>query len=227
MPTRTREVAPGDNDRVVLDADGGELAVPAGWELLPAGDAGLTRRVKAAGPTWTVKVKRGRRVFSQGLWACAAVIAAETARLEQERASPAYQRKLEAERERRRRAEMAYRLEFRREILGFLDFHVRHEDLAAELADAITEHATPVGSGTVARTKRIPVERRAEAAVIAWLRHQTTAYDRMKIARVKGKRREVRRALAQRSRELLDAYRRGVDAGAECVLRRALEAGDA
>ena len=29
---------------------------------------------------------------------------------------------------------------------------------------AVTDHATPVGSGTVARTKRIPVEQRAEAA---------------------------------------------------------------
>lgn len=29
---------------------------------------------------------------------------------------------------------------------------------------AITDHAVPVGSGTVARTQRIPIERRAEAA---------------------------------------------------------------
>ena len=32
----------------------------------------------------------------------------------------------------------------------------------------------------------IPIEQRAEAAVIAWLRHQTTAYDHMTIERVKG-----------------------------------------
>ncbi|MEZ6128720.1 MAG: DUF2293 domain-containing protein [Planctomycetaceae bacterium] len=49
------------------------------------------------------------------------------------------------------------------------------------MATAITAHATPVGSGTVARTQRIPVEQRAESAVIAWMRHQTTAYDHMKI----------------------------------------------
>lgn len=54
-------------------------------------------------------------------------------------------------------------------------------------------HAVPVGSGTVARTQLIPLEQRAEAAVIAWMRHQTTAYDRMSIARIKGERREVRR----------------------------------
>src|SRR5690606_41738581 len=62
-------------------------------------------------------------------------------------------------------------------------------------------------SGTVARTERIPVERRAEAALIAWLRHQTTGYDDMRIERVKGRRREVRRELAEMSRALLALHR--------------------
>ena len=85
----------------------------------------------------------------------------------------------------------------------------------------MADHATPVGSGTVARTKRIPVQHRAAAAVIAWMRHQTTAYDSMKITRVKGKRREVRLALAQRSHELLGRYRRG-EPVEECPLAKAL-----
>jgi hypothetical protein len=48
----------------------------------------------------------------------------------------------------------------------------------------------------------------------------------MQIARVKGLRREVRRELAQRSRDLLARYRRGdaVDP-AMCPLRRALDRG--
>jgi hypothetical protein len=76
----------------------------------------------------------------------------------------------------------------------------------------------------VARTERIPIEQRAESAVIAWMRHQTTAYDDLKIARVKGKRREVRRELAEQSRLLLNDYRRGhsVDK-TRCPLRKALE----
>ena len=72
------------------------------------------------------------------------------------------------------------------------------------------------------RDRRIPVERRAEAAVIAWLRHQTTAYDAMKIPRVRGKRREVRRQLAQQSRKLLENYRRGKSIE-RCLLREALD----
>ena len=90
------------------------------------------------------------------------------------------------------------------------------------MGQAIATHATPVGSGTVARTKRISVERRAEAAVIAWMRHQTTAYDNMHIPRVKGKRREVRRMLAERSRKLLDRYRSGEALSGDCPLTTAL-----
>ena len=96
-------------------------------------------------------------------------------------------------------------------VRGFLSFDGRYRDIEEKIAAAVTAHATPVGSGTVARTERIPIEQRAESAVIAWLRHQTTAYDTMTIPRVKGKRREVRRMLAAHSRRLLDAYRTGRD----------------
>ena len=59
--------------------------------------------------------------------------------------------------------------------------------------------------------------------MIAWMRHQTTAYDSMKIPRIKGKRREVRRMLAAASRHLLSRYRAGeaVDA-ASCPLEAGL-----
>ena len=50
----------------------------------------------------------------------------------------------------------------------------------------------------------VPIEQRAESTVIAWLRHQTTAYESTKIARVNGKRREVRCVLAEQSRRLLE-----------------------
>jgi hypothetical protein len=75
-----------------------------------------------------------------------------------------------------------------------------------------------VGSGTVARTETIPLPRRAEAAVIAWMRHRTTAYDNMIIPKIKGERRAVRKMLADRSRALLGIYRRGEPVPAECPL---------
>ncbi len=124
---------------------------------------------------------------------------------------------------RRQRDQADYVEEFRQAVVDFLAFEARYTDLARRLARAVTEHATPVGSGTVARTKRIPVARRAEAAVLAWLRHRTTAYEDLVIPRVKGKRHEVRRRLARQSRRLLDTYRRGdrVEA-AHCPLQLAL-----
>ena len=54
----------------------------------------------------------------------------------------------------------------------------------------MTRHATPVGNGTLARAGHIPIHKRANSAVIAWMRHETTAYDQMKIPRIKGKRRK-------------------------------------
>jgi hypothetical protein len=225
MPNRTRDVSPGNSARQVKTAEGELLEVPAGWALLPPGDAALSRRVKSEGPAWSVKEKRGRKVFSRGIWAPRERIERITRELEVERADPAYQRKLEAGRRRRGAEQAVYAGDFEAALLGFLRFPEIHRELARALARAIAAHAVPVGSGTVARTQRIPIERRAEAACIAWLRHQTTAYDDMNIPRVKGMRREVRRMLAQRSRELLDDYRRGrpVDA-ARCPLRRALKA---
>jgi len=214
-------VAPGSKPRTVRLESGQERSVPAGWALLPPGDAGLTRRVKAAGPSWTVKERRGRRLFSRGVWAPAANIEAAREALEAERATPEYQKKLEAGRRRRAREQERYVEDFEAAVRAFLSFHPRHAALERELAARVAEHATPVGSGTVARTRRIPIERRAEAAVIAWMRHQTTAYDDMVIERVKGARRQVRRELAKRSKALLRRYRSGAAPAAACPLRRA------
>jgi hypothetical protein len=205
--------------------DGRVLPPPDGWAFLPPGDAGLTRRVKSAGPVWAVREKRGRKAFTRGYWADAAVIAACRSGLEGERADPAYARRRATDVRRRAAAQVAYEGDFRQEVLAVLAFAPSHAALAERLADAVTRHATPVGSGTVARTQRIPVRERAEAAVIAWLRHQTTAYDHMAVPRVKGARREMRRELARASRRLLDAHRGGAahDA-AGCPLCRVLPA---
>jgi hypothetical protein len=216
-------VSPGPRERQVKTETGELLEVPAGWSLLPPGDAALSRRVKTEGPCWCVKERRGRKVFSRGIWAPRERIERLAAALAEERKDPAYQRKLDSGRQRRAHEQQLYAGDFEAAVLAFLSFRPQHLALARKLAKVITEHAVPVGSGTVARTQRIPIERRAEAACIAWMRHQTTAYDDMQIPRVKGMRREVRRMLAQRSRELLAAYRNGapLDAG-RCPLARAL-----
>lgn len=214
--------SPGPTPDSVTSADGNVLTVPDGWILLPPGDAGLTRRVKAAGDHWVVQEKKGRKTFSKGVWAPAITIARIREELEAERSTPAYAKRKDAAARRREQAQAEYVEDYFGAVVAFLGFHADHAELEQQIAHAVTQHATPVGSGTVARTKRIPIEQRAEAAVIAWMRHQTTAYDSMSVPRVKGKRREVRRMLARQSKELLSQYRQGKPASMECPLRRAL-----
>ena len=122
MPTQTRIVAPGPHDRTVRTGDGLILHAPANWELLPPGDAALTRRVKAAGPTWTIQEKKGRKVFSLGVWAPADRIAAVRAELASERSTDSYAKRRAADVARRERKQTEYVEDFRGAVLAFLDF---------------------------------------------------------------------------------------------------------
>ncbi len=215
-------VRPGRRDGTVLSESGKMLTTPDNWAFLAAGDAAITRSVKAKGPTWVVQVKMGRRLIAKGIWADKADILAAQEEVTAMRATPAYARKRANDLARRQAKHKAYEKEFFNEVLSFLAFHEKYRPEAQLLAEKVTNHATPVGSGTVARTTRIPVAKRAEAAVIAWMRHTTTAYDSMRIARVRGTRREIRRQLAKKSVELLHAYRHGLKTSGNCPLRRAL-----
>lgn len=199
-------VQPGQG-RNVKDEQGNLIPVPEGWEFLPAGDAGVTRRVTASGPFWRVQEKRGRKVFSRGVWAPGAVISEAKAAMEALRGSESYRKQLAAARNRREKKQELYVGEFFRAVKEYLRFAGGHAALEERMARAVTDHAVPVGSGTVARTERISLEERASRAVIAWMRHAVTDYDRRKIPRIKGKRREVRRELAKQCAALLDEYR--------------------
>lgn len=222
---QTLIVSPDVGRQVRLES-GVVAEVPPGWELLPPGDAGVTRRVKSAGPTWTMKVKKGRKVISKGLWADADQIAKAKSSMEATRSTASYAKKQESAKKLREKKQGEYVEDFHSAVVSFLNFHATYAAMANRFATAVTQHATPVGSGTVARTQRIPIEKRAESAVIAWMRHQTTGYDNMKIARVKGQRREVRRQLASKSRDLLSKYRSGdPDAIKMCPLAQALRTG--
>lgn len=221
MPDKTRIVTNGPSGLLVTES-GEKVRPPENWLLLPPGDAALTRRVKQLGPHWLIQEKKGRRVFSKGVWASKITIEKERAKLDEQRATPAFQKQKEASRKRRENLQKQYVSDFTEQTLSYLNFHKKYSLLAEKLAQLVSDHATPVSSGTVARTTRIPVEKRAEAAVIAWLRHQTTGYDRMTIARVKGMRRQVRRQLAERSSELLERYRAGEKILNNCPLQAAL-----
>src|SRR3954465_10347369 len=99
---------PGPTPNTVRAADGTILAAPEGWALLPPGDAGLTRRVKAAGDHWVVQEKVGRRTFSRGIWTPAATIERLRAELDAERSTDAYAKRQEAALQRREKAQSEY-----------------------------------------------------------------------------------------------------------------------
>src|ERR1051326_6889086 len=78
---------PSPTPNTVRAADGRVLTAPEGWILLPPGDAALTRRVKEAGDHWVVQEKKGRKVFSRGVWAPATTVDRIRAELEAERST--------------------------------------------------------------------------------------------------------------------------------------------
>jgi hypothetical protein len=109
-------LSPTSDPRVFVAPDGRRLTPPHDWSCLPPGDAGLTRRVKAAGPSWQVVERRGRKQFSRGLWAPTANVEAARAAIEAERSTEAYARRLTADRARRDRAQVAYVAAFEQEV---------------------------------------------------------------------------------------------------------------
>jgi hypothetical protein len=222
VKTEERIVRAGANGTLIGE-NGEKLTPPDGWAFLPAGDAAITRKVKTLSAFWRVQTQIGRRIISKGIWAPATLIDQTRQEVENLRTTDAYKNKLAGDRMRRSQKQTEYEQEFIHAVRVFLAFAPRYLEMEQAIAEAVTNHAIPVGSGTVARTAMIPIEERAAKAVIAWMRHRTTAYDSMSIARIKGERREVRRMLARRSMELLHAYRVGLEPGPGCPLQRALE----
>lgn len=211
--------SPSPFHRFVWDKQGNKLDIPEGWDCLKPGDAAVTKMLKSLGPTWTATRKKGRKTFSDGVWASEEHIAEARRIVAEKRADPGYAKKREADLKRREKKQAAYELKFHEALIQWLAFHPRYKAEAEKMAGLICAHAVPVGSGTVARTERIPIEDRAAAAVMAWMRHETTAYDHMHIPLVKGKRREVRRELAAQSKQVLSAYRQGLEINkANCPL---------
>jgi hypothetical protein len=155
----------------------GDLSQPDGWDFLPAGDAFLTRRVKAAGDYWQLYQPKGRRAHRRllGLLAPAGAIAAARAAAEASIATRESQRAAGARQ--RAKTEAAYQAEFEQAVLLWLAFAPEHEGVARDIAVHAARRAAQVGSGRVGRTKTLPLEERAALAARADIRHRYTDYD--------------------------------------------------
>jgi len=218
MNNCSRIVTPGKGN-ILIGENGEILHPPENWGFQHAGDTGITRKITSAGIYWRVQVKMGRRIISKGVWAPVEIIERAKQEVEALRETSSYKKKIESSRNLRGKKQAVYETEFLEAVKSFLSFNDRYRELEEKLAEAVTLHAVPVGSGTVARTSMIPLEERAAKAVIAWMRHKTTAYDSMVIPRIKGKRRETRIMLAKRSAEILESYRKGEAVPENCPLK--------
>src|SRR5436189_2487042 len=100
--------SPGPTPNTVRTTDGKVLTAPEDWVLLPPGDAALTRRVKEAGDHWVVAEKKGRKLFSKGVWALAATIERIRAELGVERSTETFAKRKEADARRREKSQAEY-----------------------------------------------------------------------------------------------------------------------
>ena len=160
-------VRPGRTKEQLLSESGKELTPPPDWGFLSAGDAAITKSVKAKGPVWVVQVPRGRRIISKGIWASEADILASKKQVRDRRSTPEYARQRARDLSSRQAKQLAYVDAFFAQVVLFLDFHPKYQTQTKLIKEKITAHATPVNNETVARTRLIPIKNRARAAVIA------------------------------------------------------------
>ena len=156
----------------------GELQLPDGWEFLSAGDAFITRHVKAAGVYWVLWQPRGKnRPHRRQLGVCAPISTIEQARA---RAAATEQKRADnrvVNRASRDRAEARYRVELARAVRAWLEFPPEQSELADDIARGVADHAAVVDSGRVGRVRTLTLEERARLAARAYIRHRYTDYE--------------------------------------------------
>jgi hypothetical protein len=155
----------------------GELTQPDGWDFLPAGDAFVTRRVKAAGVYWVLFRPKGRREHRRQLGLLAPTDAIASAQSAADATAARRETKRVASSRQRDRNEAAYRAEFEEAVMQWLCFSPAHAALASEIAHGAADRAAVVGSGRVGRTKTLSLEDRAALAARAYIRHRYTDYE--------------------------------------------------
>lgn len=155
----------------------GDLDRPDGWELLPSGDAFLTRQVKATGHYWVLFRPKGRGQHRRQLGLLAPIEAIAAAREAAAVTAARRETRRESSSRQRERTETAYRAEFEDAVLRWLAFAPQHQVIADEIARGAADRAAVVGSGRVGRTKQLTLDERAALAARAFIRHRHTDYE--------------------------------------------------
>lgn len=142
-----------------------------------AGDAFVTRRVKAAGIYWVLFRPKGRREHRRQLGLLAPAEAIASAQVEAEATASRRDRGRAAGTRQRDKNEARYRAEFEDAVMQWLNFSSEHAAMAREIAHGAVDRAAVVGSGRVGRTKTVTLEDRAALAARVFIRHRYTDYE--------------------------------------------------
>jgi hypothetical protein len=153
----------------------GSVEIPEGWESLPPGDAFVTRQVKSMGPHWIAKKRAKGYTRTLGIWAPKENIEAARKLADETRSQREVKRLIS--RAQREKQEAKYREQFTEAVHEYLGFAPKHEQLACDIAKAVAEHATQVGSERVGRTSKLPLEEKAMLATRSYIRHNYTKYE--------------------------------------------------
>lgn len=213
------------SDGRFTDEENNIVKIPEMWEFLPAGDAGVTRNVTKAGEYIRVKQKRGRRLISKGVWAPKEAIEMAIAKMTTLRSTESYEKSKQYRAHKREKDLISYQEDFKKQIIIQLSFADIYHDIAVVLADKITQFATPIGSGTVARSSTLSLDLKAQKAINGWVRHRLTPYESLKIARVKGARANARKLMYEKGLKVFLPYQKGEEIPSNCPLKRELESG--
>jgi hypothetical protein len=158
--------------------DAGVVEPPGGWELLGRGDAFLTRRVKAGGIYWLAWAPKTRsRPHRTAIGLLAPKETIDAARLAAADTLADRLKKREAGARSRAKQEVRYEKDLKHAVSDFLGFSPAHRELAEAISVAAATRAAVVGSGRVGRTRLLSLEKRAELAARAEIRHSHTDYD--------------------------------------------------
>jgi hypothetical protein len=155
----------------------GDLTLPKGWNLLPPGDAFVTRQVKSMGPHWIAKKYVRGKEYSITL----GVLAPRTNITKAKELAEQTKEEREARRlllrKERERKNLDYTKKFMQTVIEYLDFDPKYSKLATKIAREAAERATLVGSGRVGRTNKLTFEEKARLAARAYIRHKYTNYE--------------------------------------------------
>jgi hypothetical protein len=152
---------------------GTAVDIPADYEEIPPGAAGLTRKVKQRSGTVYLRMRKSRGGWNRVVGILAPCSVVEAVRAEQAATAEDRAKRRAASANARARREARLRQAAVADLLKiFPGMPGRH-------AEAIAARTFEVGSGRVGRTSAVDWTEKLRLGTVAWVRHRLTGYDEL------------------------------------------------